>query len=111
MNKVSYQVDELPPLTAQQQADLEYVATLSDDDSDVSDTPEVTDWSNAVRGSIKPQVFSTEVSVITPSLIAKSKDRAKQTGADYQEWINEALEEYLLDHWLGGASAVAQNTR
>ncbi|MGO3465500.1 MULTISPECIES: hypothetical protein [unclassified Psychrobacter] len=84
MNKVSYQIDELPPLTAKQQADLEYLATLSDDNIDLSDIPEVTGWSNAIRGSIKPQAFSAEASVINPSIIAKSKDRAKQTGGDYQ---------------------------
>ena len=98
MNKVSYQIDDLPPLTAKQQADLEYLATLSDDNIDLSDIPEVTDWSNAIRGSIKPQAFSAEASVINPSIIAKSKDRAKQTGGDYQEMINNALEEYLADH-------------
>ena len=27
-----------------------------------------------------------------------AKDRAKQTGGDYQEMINNALEEYLTDH-------------
>ena len=98
MNKVSYQIDELPPLTAKQQADLEHLATLSDDDIDLSDIPEVTDWSGAIRGSIKPQVVSTEASVISPSIIAKFKDRAKQTGGDYQVMINDALEEYLTDH-------------
>ena len=74
MNKVSYQIDDLPPLTAKQQADLEYLATLSDDNIDLSDITEVTDWSNAIRGSIKPQAFrslprqasSTQVSL--PSL-------------------------------------------
>ena len=57
MNKVRYQIDDLPPLTAKQQADLEYLATLSDDNIDLSDIPEVTGWSNAIRGSIKPQAF------------------------------------------------------
>lgn len=54
MNKVSYQIDELPPLTAKQQVDLEHLATLNDDDIDLSDIPEVTDWSGVSRGSIKP---------------------------------------------------------
>ena len=40
MNKVSYHIDKLPPLTAKQQADLEYLATLSDDDIDLSDIPD-----------------------------------------------------------------------
>lgn len=52
MNKVSYQIDELPPLTAKQQVDLEHLATLNDDDIDLSDIPEVTDWSGVSRGSI-----------------------------------------------------------
>ena len=98
MNKVSYHIDELPPLTAKQQADLEHLATLSDDDIDLSDIPEATDWSGAIRGSIRTQASSTEPSVISPSILAKFKDRAKQTGGDYQEMINNALEEYLTDH-------------
>ena len=98
MNKVSYHLDELPPLTAKQQADLDHLATLSDDDIDLSDIAEVTDWSGAIRGSIKPQASSTEASVISPSILAKFKDRAKQTGGNYQDMINDALEEYLTDH-------------
>ena len=91
-------IDELPPLTAKQQADSEHLATLSDDDIDLSDIPEVTDWSGAIRGSIKFQALSTETSVISPSILAKFKDRAKQTGGNYQDMINDALEEYLTDH-------------
>lgn len=98
MNKVSYQIDELPDLTAKQRADLKHLAAISDDDIDLSDIPEVTDWSGAIRGSIKSQAFSTEASVVSPSIIAKFKDRAKQTGGNYQDMINDALEEYLLDH-------------
>ena len=98
MNKVSYHIDKLPPLTSKQQADLDYLATLSDDDIDLSDIPEITDWSGAIRGSIKPQTLTTEASVISPSILAKFKDRAKQTGGNYQDMINDALEEYLTDH-------------
>jgi hypothetical protein len=86
VNKVSYQLDELPFLTAKQQADLEHLARFSDDDIDLSDIPEVTEWSGAIRGS-----------VINPSIIAKFKDRTKQTVGDYQEMINDALEKYLID--------------
>lgn len=52
--KVSYHTNELPKLTAKQQANLEHLATLSDDDIDLSDIPEISDWSGAVRGSIVP---------------------------------------------------------
>ena len=79
MNKVSYQIDDLPPLTAKQQADLEYLATLSDDNIDLSDIPEVTDWSNAIRGSIKPQAFSTENSVISQASLPNLRiEQSKQ---------------------------------
>lgn len=98
MNKVSYHIDELPPITANQQADLEHLATLSDDDIDLSDIPEVTDWSGAIRSSTRSQALSTEASVISPNILAKFKDRAKQTGGNYQDMINDALEEYLTDH-------------
>jgi hypothetical protein len=73
MKKLSYQIDDLPPLTAKQQADLEHLATLSDDDIDLSDIPEVADWSNAILGSIKPQVFSTEDSVISQASLPNLK--------------------------------------
>lgn len=54
MNKVSYRIEELPRLTAKQQADLEHLATLSDDDIDLSDISEISDWSDATRGSVVP---------------------------------------------------------
>ena len=95
MNKARYQISELPPLTAEQQTDLEPLATLSDDDMDI---PEVTCWLSAIRRSIESQARSAAASVIHPSIIAKFKDRAKQTGGNYQDRINDALEEYLLDH-------------
>lgn len=54
MNKVSYRLEELPRLTAKKQADLEHLATLSDDDIDLSDISEISDWSDATRGSVVP---------------------------------------------------------
>ncbi|WP_188004116.1 hypothetical protein [Psychrobacter sp. ANT_H59] len=49
----------------------------------MSDIPEVTHWSDAIRSSIEPQAPSTEASVIDPSIIAKFKDRDQQTGGNY----------------------------
>ena len=52
--------------------------------------------------SIKPQVFSTENSIVSPSQASlpnlKVKQANKQTGGDYQEMSNNVLEEYLADH-------------
>ncbi len=98
MNMVRYSIDDLPPLTKKQQDSLKHLAALSDDDIDLSDIPEVSDWSDAVRGGISNQAFSAEACLVRPSIVAKFKDKAKQTGGNYQDMINDALEEYLLDH-------------
>ena len=93
MNRVSYKANELPSLSAEQEANLQRLAVLSDDDIDLSDMPEVTDWSGATRGS----VVSSD-SMVGASIIARFQDKAKKTGGNYQDMINDALEEYLLDH-------------
>ncbi|MGP5545854.1 hypothetical protein ACTXNN_12315 [Psychrobacter aquimaris] len=93
MNKVSYKANELPSLSAEQEANLQRLAVLSDHDIDLSDMPEVTDWSGATRGS----VVSSD-SMVGASIIARFQDKAKKTGGNYQDMINDALEEYLLDH-------------
>lgn len=52
MSDTKYSSDSLPPLTPLQQEELAQLANLSDDDIDLSDIPEVTDWSGAQRGGI-----------------------------------------------------------
>ena len=52
MSDIKYNSNELPPLTPLQQEELARLAKLSDDDIDLSDIPEVTDWSGAQRGGI-----------------------------------------------------------
>ncbi|WP_156915587.1 MULTISPECIES: hypothetical protein [unclassified Psychrobacter] len=37
-------------------------------------------------------------SMVGVNIIARFQDKAKKTGGKYQDMINEALEEYLLDH-------------
>ena len=98
MNKVSYKANELPSLSVEQEANLQRLAVLSDHDIDLSDMPEVTDWSSATRGSVVPSDSMVGASSVSPSIIARFQDRAKKTGGNYQDMINDALEEYLLDH-------------
>ena len=98
MNKVSYKANELPPLSAEQEANLQRLAMLSDDDINLSDMPEVTDWSGATRSSIVSSDSMDGASIVSPSIIASFQDKAKKTGGNYQDMINDALEEYLLDH-------------
>ena len=52
MNSVSYKANELPSLSAEQEANLQRLGVISDHNIDLSDMPEVTDWSGATRGSI-----------------------------------------------------------
>ena len=98
MNKVSYKANELLSLSAEQEANLQRLAMLSDDDIDLSDIPEVTDWSGATRGSVVSADPMVGASIVSPSIIARFQDKAKKTGGNYQDMINDALEEYLLDH-------------
>ena len=55
MSQVKYSLDELPPLTKKQRDDLKQLAKRCDQSIDLSDIPEVTDWSGAVRGSLAVQ--------------------------------------------------------
>jgi len=98
MNRVSYKANELPSLSAEQEANLQRLAMLSDHDIDLSDMPEVTDWSGATRGSIVSSDSMVGASIVSPSIIARFQDKAKKTGGNYQDMINDALEAYLLDH-------------
>lgn len=98
MNKVSYKANELPSLSAAQEANLQRLAVLLDHDIDLSDMPEVTDWSSATRGSVVPSDSMVGASSVSPSIIARFQDKAKKTGGNYQDMIKDALEEYLLDH-------------
>ncbi|WP_350562791.1 hypothetical protein [Psychrobacter sp. CAL346-MNA-CIBAN-0220] len=88
----------LPSLSAEQEANLQRLAMLSDEDIDLSDMPEVTDWSGAIRGSVLPSDATVSTNLVSPSIIARFQDKAKKTGGNYQDMINDALEEYLLDH-------------
>lgn len=98
MNRVRYEANMLPTLTADQEASLKRLAMLSDDDIDLSDIAEITEWSGAVRGSVLSNDFVNNTTLVSPTIIARFKDKAKKTGGNYQDMINDALEEYLLDH-------------
>lgn len=52
--ETNYKANELPLLTAEQKENLKRVAALSDTDIDLSDIPEVANWSGAIRGSLVP---------------------------------------------------------
>lgn len=82
MNLVSYKADALPSLSAEQEASVQQLAMLSDDDIDLSDMPEVTDWSCAIRGSVLTSDSTAGATLVSPSIIARFQNKAKKTGGN-----------------------------
>jgi uncharacterized protein (DUF4415 family) len=90
---VTYTLDlnNLPPLTESQKAELAALATLSDDEIDFSDSPEVTDerWKNAIfYRPVKQQ--------ITARLDSDVLHWLKSQGKFYQSRMNEILRREML---------------
>ncbi len=93
---VHYELDlnNPPPLTKRQQAEIEALRSMADDDIDYSDLPPLSDefWKKAVRNPVyKPTKTSMTVRVDSDVLLwLKSK------GKGYQTRINRILREAML---------------
>lgn len=95
-NLVSYEIDleNLPPLTDEQKAELEALAAMPDEAIDYSDIPPLTDafWDNAVRGRFyKPVKTSTTVRIDSDVLAW-----LRSQGRGYQTRINAILRREML---------------
>jgi len=93
---VRYEVDldNLPPLTEEQQTELKALSEMPDDKIDHSDIPPLDDlfWKNAVRNPFyKPTKSSTTV-----RLDADVLAWLKSQGKGYQTRINAILREAML---------------
>ena len=82
-------------ITPEIQANLDYLATLSDDDIDLSDMPEITDWSNAVRGKFYRPVKQQLTLRLDADVVHWFKIHAE--GRGYQTQINAALRRFVED--------------
>lgn len=80
-------------ITPEIQANLDYLATLSDDDIDLSDIPEITDWSNAVRGKFYRPVKQQLTLRLDADVVHWFKTHAE--GRGYQTRINAALRKFV----------------
>lgn len=104
MNKtVHYEVDlnNLPPLTDEQKAELKALSDMPDSDIDYSDIPLLDDafWKNAVRNPCyKPVKASTTVRIDSDVLVW-----LKSQGKGYQTRINAILREAMLRSLHGKA--------
>jgi uncharacterized protein (DUF4415 family) len=84
-------------LTLAQQAELEALAALPDDQIDTRDMPEVRDWSGAQRGLLFRPIKLQLTLRIDADVIAWFKGQTPH-GQGYQTLINRALREYVEQH-------------
>jgi len=80
-----------------QKAELEALAALPEDEIDLSDIPEVRDWSDAKRGLFYRPVKKQLTLRLDADIVAWFKRHARG-GRGYQTDINRALREYVQRH-------------
>jgi uncharacterized protein (DUF4415 family) len=92
--KLTLDPQNLPPLTAQQRAELEAVAAMPDEDIDYSDAPYLPDavWMRAAT-----QLPHTKKQ-ITLRIDAEVLEFFKHTGKRYQSRMNAVLRAYVEAH-------------
>ncbi|MYB23302.1 MAG: BrnA antitoxin family protein [Chloroflexi bacterium] len=84
-------LDDLPTRVQQELLALD---ELADEDIDLSDIPEITDWSGAERGKFYRPVKQQITLRIDADVIAWFKAQAPQ-GRGYQTNINQALRDHV----------------
>ena len=78
----------------QRSAELSYLEALADEDIDLSDAPEITDWSNAVRGKF----YRPEKQAVTIRLDSDVVAWFKASEPKYQTAVNRVLRDYMVSH-------------
>jgi uncharacterized protein (DUF4415 family) len=73
--------------------EVERLAAMSDRDIDLSDIPEVTDWSRAERGKFHRPIKQQLTLRLDADVVEWFKERVQ--GRGYQTRINEALRHYM----------------
>ena len=80
-------------LTKQQLEELNLLANSPDDEIDISDIPEQTNWDNAVVGKFYNK--NQQAIRIDNEILTWFKNKG---GRDYQHMINKALFDYVQQH-------------
>jgi uncharacterized protein (DUF4415 family) len=88
------------PLTPEMIAELDALAAMPDETIDLSDMPEVTDWSNWTRGKFYRPVKEQLTLRLDADIIHWFKSRAKG-GKGYQTAINAALRKVVEEALRG----------
>ena len=85
------------PLTREQQAELDALDALPEEQIDTREVPEVRDWSGARRGVLYRPVKRQITLRIDADVIEWFRSR-RPKGEGYQTNINRALREYVEQH-------------
>ena len=85
-----------PRLTPEMLAQLDRLAAMKDEDINLTDMPEVTDWSNAVRGKFYRPVKQQLTLRLDADVVHWFKTHSGE-GRGYQTKINAALRRYVED--------------
>ncbi len=88
MKKVTFK------LTPEQQAEVDALAAMADDEIDTSDIPEVRDWTGAKRGMFYRPIKQQLTLRVDADIVAWFKGQTAH-GKGYQTNINRALREYI----------------
>lgn len=86
-------------LTPEQQAELDALANMPDEQIDTLDIPEIPDWSGAKRGVFYRPIKQQITLRLDADVIAWFKSHGEtQGGGGYQTRINRVLREYVAQH-------------
>ncbi len=75
-------------------AEIAAIEAIRDEDIDLSDGPEITDWTGGVRG----RFYRPEKQAVTIRLDADVVAWFKGAEPKYQTAVNRVLREYMLSH-------------
>jgi uncharacterized protein (DUF4415 family) len=86
------------PLTKEQEAELDELAALPDEQIDTREMPEIRDWSGARRGALYRPLKRQLTLRLDADLVEWFKGRSGAGGEGYQTRINAALRAYVEEH-------------
>ncbi len=84
-------------LTPAQRAEIDVLAARADEEIDLSDIPEITDWSDAKRGLFYRPIKQQLTLRLDADVVAWFKAHASKD-AGYQTTINRVLRAYVTEH-------------
>ena len=83
-------------LTRRQKEDLARLRAMPDEEIDMSDAPEILDWSNAKRGMFYRPVKRQITLRVDADVVEWFKEHAGENGRGYQTAMNRALREHVV---------------